>query len=474
VLRQTEQPPLYALAVLGMSKPVGHFVAGPESVVMQLSAQLVSALAGMLLVVPMFLLGKELFDRGVAFWGTALFQCLPATGRFLCDGISEALFLLLAASCLWLSVRALRTRSAIGFGLAGVTGGLAYLTRTEGGLIVATVGLMLLICKVVHAWRLPMRRFAVCTLALTMGALLIAGPYMAVIGRITNKDSQLRLLDKQAAHATPTETAGVPLAVWWDRSENDPKGWWGLWALGAELSRGAFHIGWLAVLLGLWACRDKLRTPGIWLLLLLCALLAAVLWRLANVMGYLSDRHCLLILFCAMFWMAAGFRTAGEWISARLQPYLGEWTVRKGLWRQLIEERLTCGRAVATLLLLTMIGVTLPKSLETLHGNRAGLRQAGLWLLENADPSDEIVDPYCWAHYYAGCVFREGKPTDPSPGHQPMRYVVLEQGKSEHRRLTLLDEARKLAKNGREVYRWTGKQGKADAEVVVYEVAVAH
>src|SRR5262249_48602253 len=45
VLCKTEQPPLYALSVLAMSAPVHRVFKGPESVVMQLSAQLVSVLA---------------------------------------------------------------------------------------------------------------------------------------------------------------------------------------------------------------------------------------------------------------------------------------------------------------------------------------------------------------------------------------------------------------------------------------------
>lgn len=244
--------------------------------------------------------------------------------------------------------------------------------------------------------------------------------------------------------------------------------------MGTELSRGALHVGWVLALIGLWVYRDRLRTtPGTWVLLVLCSVTAAVLWLLANAMGYLSDRHCLVILFCASFWMAAGFRAAGEWLSGRVQPYLGEWTSQHGIWRQIVEERLTSGRALATLLVLGLIGAALPKSLETLHGNRAGLRQAGTWLLEHADPSDEIVDPYCWAHYYAGCVFREGLPTEPEPGHVPVRYAVVEHGKSEHHRLARLEEARRMEREGRLVFRWTGKQGKYDAEVAVYEVAAA-
>jgi hypothetical protein len=472
VVRKTEQPPLYALAVSAASGPVRQLMSGPESVLMQRSAQLVSALAGILLVLPMYFLGRELFERRIAFWAVLLFQCLPTTGRFLSDGISESLFLLLVATAVWLGVRSLRTCSALGFAASGICGGLAYLTRIEGGLVVAAVGLVLLGRQAVRGQRVTFRRLIFGSAALGLGALAVAGPYMAVIGGITNKQSIHSTLQNHIVESSPSYTAGFPLAVWWEGDPDADKSWWALWALGTELSRGAFHIGLPAALLGLWVCREKIRrSPGMWLLLLLSALMAIVLWRLAKVMGYLSDRHCLVILFCAMYWIAAGFQAAGEWIAGLLRPYLGEWTKQKGLWRQMLEERFTSGRALAALLLLAMLAVALPKSIEPLHGNRAGLRQAGLWLLDHADPCDQIVDPYCWSHYYAGCVFRENTDTSPTPGHTPVRYVVLEHSKSEHTRLAGLEDAKALAIEGHEVFHWTGKQVKNKAEVIVYEVA---
>src|SRR5207253_2930234 len=126
----------------------------------------------------------------------------------------------------------------------------------------------------------------------------------------------------------------------------------------------------------------------------------------------------------------------------------------------LLEDRLTSGRAVTWVLFLAVIGAALPRSLETLHANRAGLRQAGLWLHDHADPSDEVIDPYYWSHFYAGRIFSEGMSTHPPPGRQHIRYIVLENGKSEHLRLTQLEEAREQAKEGRVVFRWSGRQGK--------------
>ena len=65
---------------------------------MQLSAQLASNLAALLLIFPMYFLGRFFFERRVAFWGTLLYQYLPVSGQHLSDGVSEALFLLLTST----------------------------------------------------------------------------------------------------------------------------------------------------------------------------------------------------------------------------------------------------------------------------------------------------------------------------------------------------------------------------------------
>jgi hypothetical protein len=120
--------------------------------------------------------------------------------------------------------------------------------------------------------------------------------------------------------------------------------------------------------------------------------------------------------------------------------------------------------------LLALLGAALPKTLETLHANRNGFRAAGLWLAAHADPSDPVLDPYYWSHYYSGRVFTEGKEQSAPPGHQPVRYVVLERGESEHVRLTLLPEAERLKDQGRCVYCWSGYRPRGRAEVVIYAV----
>src|SRR5262249_44854874 len=139
-LKDAEQHPAYPLLVLAASVPVRAWAPAPDALLMQFAAQLVSVVAGTLLVIPMFYLGRELFSRGVGFWAALLFQCLPASSRVLSDGISEATFLLFATTGLFCGVLGLHRRRAWYFAACGVCGGLAYLTRPEGGLIVGVAG----------------------------------------------------------------------------------------------------------------------------------------------------------------------------------------------------------------------------------------------------------------------------------------------------------------------------------------------
>src|SRR5262245_25827279 len=109
VAKTSQHHPGYPVLIHLASVPVRHFVPDDLPRAMQLSAQLVSCLAGVLLVVPMYFFGCELFDRRVSFWATLLFQVLPASARLMPDGLTEPVFLLLGMTSLFASVRAIRT-----------------------------------------------------------------------------------------------------------------------------------------------------------------------------------------------------------------------------------------------------------------------------------------------------------------------------------------------------------------------------
>ena len=81
VIAKAEHPPGFALAAWAVSVPVRSVMGGTSCDALVLSTQLTSVLASILLTLPMYCLGKLLFDRQTAFVATLLFQCLPVWRR---------------------------------------------------------------------------------------------------------------------------------------------------------------------------------------------------------------------------------------------------------------------------------------------------------------------------------------------------------------------------------------------------------
>jgi hypothetical protein len=492
VIPKAPQHPGYPVAVRIMSVPVRYFVADLAEA-MQLSAQLVSALASVLLIVPLYYLGRELFARNVAFWGVLLFQCLPPSGRIMADGLSEPLFLLFTTTGLALALRALRTQWVPGFALAGLASGAAYLTRPEGAVVAVATAAALLIQQLSARRR---RRWPVvlkCGAALSVGVMLLAGPFMLLIGRLTLKPTPNMVWTNTSADgfkapwlrpghesAPPPPArdgaAGSPrsaapavaprlFAVWWDKMSGisapggaDSRRGWAAWVLGLCLVKGLFYVGIIPLLFGLWRFRDRFGLhPGALMLLLAGAMLLFVLYRVAVLVGYLSERHLILVTMVCCFWVAAGTVVIGRWLAARGEPGGvpgqpgGVSPGRAGAWTTGLLALLCFGPAVRTL--------------DWLHGERAGFREAGCWLAHNSRPGDTLVDPYTWASYYAGRVFQDDDAA--APAHEPpVCYVVLDESNKGHTHLEEVDQAEKLAKSGREVGRWKLKGG----QVAIYEV----
>jgi hypothetical protein len=460
VLRHAEQHPAYPLTVLAASVPL-RALHLPEADHMRLSAQLASALAAVLLVLPLFCLGRDLFDRRVGFGAAALVQCLPVSGRILADGLSEAVFLLFATSALLWSCRALRRpRAGKEFVLAGLFGGLAYLTRPEGLLIVLATGLVLLVSQAVEGWRRTRRDWLLCGSTLSLSAAILAVPFMVLTGHLTVKPAGNQILTNRPPPGVPSESAApapgprILLATYHVYEKRPHRAWWGLRVLVEEIVKGSFYLGGLAALVGLWGERGRRRRdPGTWMMLLVCLGVGFALWRVAVVIGYLSDRHTLLILVCGSFWAVAGLMTLGQ-----------------GLARRLPRLRFWAGEGWAIALPLLFAAAALPKTLQPLHEYRSGFREVGYWLAEHTRPIDQIIDPLCWAHYYAGRVFLEGSDVPLSPGCWPRQFVVLEDAGNRHDRLWTYKEAERKVAGLDPVFRWPCQRGHQRAEILVYEL----
>jgi Dolichyl-phosphate-mannose-protein mannosyltransferase len=478
VFRSSPHPPLYPLTVLGVSVPTRQLMHADDVLAMQVSAQTASALAGVLLVIPMFLLGRDLVGSRSAFWATALFQCLPASSRVLSDALSEGVWLLLAATALLAALRGFRNQSWIALGVSGLCSGLAYLARPEGIMVALAIGLVLIGAQFTSRWRRPWPGVLGCAASLALGAVAVGGPYAAIIGHVTNKTTGIEILQtaleegpkRSSWPATPSGADGgvqsASFGVYWldaRKSERGRRLVWGLKAVAGEYIKGFGYFAWLPALVGLCCCAGPFRRElGAWAVFALCLLFTLALWRVAYVAGYVSERHSLPVVMFGLYWMVAGV----DWLCSRLVG-AGNWVQARWGWAPRFRAR---EGMVAQVMLIAFAGVALPKSLEPLHANRAGFHAAGLWLAEHADPTDAIVDPFAWAEYYAGHALRDPRTVDaPPPSRQ---FVVVGGSGNEHARLPLMPAAETLANQGTLVYRWPIQQAKQKVEeVLVYCVS---
>ena len=115
--------PAYPLAIAAIHRALG-LGDGPRA--WQASAQGASVLAGVLLVIPLYLVAVELFGGGSAWLACVLAYAAPTTGHVLADTLSEGTFLLFWMWGLWAALRFLKAGTfgwlptTIGFAALGV------------------------------------------------------------------------------------------------------------------------------------------------------------------------------------------------------------------------------------------------------------------------------------------------------------------------------------------------------------------
>ncbi|MFO0964475.1 MAG: glycosyltransferase family 39 protein [Gemmataceae bacterium] len=490
-----EQHPGYAFCIWLVSMPLRALHGGVDADIMRVAAQTVSALAALLLIFPMFFLGKRLVGARAAFWGALLFQVMPVSAHHLADGISEPLFFLLLTTALWQAAVGLQpvaeqpaaepnARPKRALFLAGVFGGLAYLTRPEGAFVIAAAGVVLLGRQMVRGWRVSWRECVAGGLCLSLPALAAVGLYILATGSLTRKlapkfiagmESLALRGDRPREEGAETEDArtkrgldggGAVFASFIPHAKDYPTRLTrGARALALELMQGFHYVGAIGFLLGLWWFGGRLaRQPGFWVIVGVMLLQAAALLLLAVRLFYISDRHTMVIILPGCPIMAAGIIEFARRLRARFVA---------SSWGQAIARRspFIARSSPAPYLLVGLALCSLPKTLEPVHYNRAGNHVAGLWLRDRMQDGDLIEDDHCWSHYYAGRVFVEGREPDVKPDYAPKCYVVMTRSNVKE-----VDDVRK----GREeelrrlkagiVFHWPEKADAEKARVVIYEL----
>lgn len=474
-LLQQHQHPGFPLSIMLTAWTGKLFGFSPNDPEMLFKAQIASSLAGLLLIFPLYYLGKLLHHRTVGFWAALGFQCLPLSCQVMADGLSDPLYLLLVTSGWLFGLLGLRHCQAKYFILAGFCAGLAYLVRPEGLIVCLVIGLVLVVRQLKASWRRPWSETTVNAGILVVATLLAGSPYYLTTGNISNKPSVSRLTETTSL-LTPSsgkevEPAGslIMASCFAGTIPADGTRYQKLirstLVVANELLHAYLFVGILPVILGAWWFRQEIKKDrGALLGLALFVGQAAILVLLGLTAGYVSGRHVLLLVACSIFTgVAFVLALPGSRLWKSISTVMEKSVPTRLYW---LFARMPISRLVLILFLFSCLA----KGLFSNSENRIGHQAAGRWLSAHAQANVIIEDDHGWARYYGGggwvSVTKSGEELAERPS-----FVVI-QRESSRKRISsrpISPKEQEMVKCGAKmVFHWPEDFEENNAEVVVY------
>jgi asparagine N-glycosylation enzyme membrane subunit Stt3 len=374
------QQPLYSFFIAAVSKWVPNFEAAGKAV---------STLFGLLIIFPVYFLGKRIFDRKTAFISTLFLALHPYLRRFSADVLKESTYLFFFATAIWFSWRTIEGQKRYPYLFIPLFSVLAYLVRPDGIEVLLVVFFYLLFIKRVMP---PQKRWILILLIILSAGILFA-PYLLHLRESAGewalgKTKTLRMiLGGGLIHGD------VPFLQ---------KILYSLKELNLKII-GTYHPLYLFLLvLGLWKRGgSKLKDGEKFLISLgVCHYLVLFLlvlnltpWRQDETLvgAYFSGRHVLPLLIVSIFWVGEGFFWISSWISGKV-----------GASRLL--SRLDPGRRsllVLSMSLVLVLALVLPKTLKPQRYERLTEKWAGTWIKDRSGEKSPVFTTLPRVAYYA-------------------------------------------------------------------------
>jgi hypothetical protein len=384
--------PAYPLAIAAVHRLLG----GDGPIGWQFAAQVASLIAGVLLVIPVYLFTLELFGTRTAWLACVLTFLVPQTGHVLADALAEGTFLVFWMTGCWTALRFLR-QGRMGWLVAAVVfAGLAYMTRPEGLVLplalAATLGLM--ICR--PAWRFPWPVWRRSALLLIAGPLLLAGPYVALRGGISTKPAVARLLGLSARSPAMAVERERPLDF--NQSSLRTYAFAGravARAVQEAVSLPLIVLATLSLLTSGWKVRWSRKS--VFLSLILVGWLLALL-RLHATGGYCTPRHAMIFAFPVIATAASGLNSLVDRCAVRFFRSANA------------HRRELLGRVMVGICLAAGIVVYGRDLIAAINPGFREYRHAGKWLAANSPRDARVLDLKGWAAFYGertGYTFEE-------------------------------------------------------------------
>lgn len=378
---------------------------------------------GVLLVIPVYLLAREMYGKQVAFVSALLLGIYPAisTAPVFWGTFTEPPYYFFVYAGLLFMLLAMRRERLLPYFVSGACFGFAYLIRPEAVAYLAVCGFVVALVRLFE--KRFFRRVTWVGFALYLvGFLLFFLPYVYYVYRETGA-------------WMVSEKAGVTFVTCIGLSEGDTadfdRATWGLDSTGREVfffSRESYHVSmwdviraypsefiqlvvrnsrrfissllslalfsyYLLPLLGVAFFRaawDKRRVKGE--LLLLGSLLPVLVFLLF----FIQDRYIATLLPTLVVWLGLGTYELGVWLKDTVANLLGPGVLGR-VWRGVL-------LSIPTLVLVVFFAVLQPKVVRQ-YANTGSFRpehkKVGLWLRDNTPSNAVVMSRYSAIAFYA-------------------------------------------------------------------------
>jgi len=375
---------LFPLMLLLVHKIIGDW---------ELSGRLISITLGTLTVVPVFLLGRSLYNEKAGWLSALFYMTLPDFLKYDSDVLRDPTSWFFIATTLYLVWEGLKKNRLGLIGLASVSAGLGAVTRVEGFIVWGALAIFAAFRKVPTV---SLRRRA---LNVTVLVLLFAFLLSPVLWSVKKQSSQM-VVGEMISSPLKFITANARVIL---KPENlismmgprvyeslhyVPKGAVDLASrhrvvlaiseVVYKLIKSA-NLLFVLILLGLWKRKKEGFESPDWYVLCIFAALFGVSVLYARHVYYFSTRHGLTLVLPCLFFAAHGLEVIVGSLSHRLNGFSSKWVVTK--------------KYLPHIVTILLVIIFLAQGLSDRRADKIRLKEVGLWLKGKGYQGSVIMGP---------------------------------------------------------------------------------
>jgi hypothetical protein len=378
------QQPLYSIFVALLSRLVSDY---------EQAGKLVSTIFGILMVFPLYFLGRRVVHDRVAFVSLILLVIHPYIRRFSADVLKESTYLFFLSLVLWFSWRTIQGTKRYPYLLIPLLSTLAYLVRPDGVEVFLVIFFYLFFIKKYHVSK---ERW-IAILLLCSASLILFLPYLIYLRETTGIWTLSRAKTVNWFLGLSGSAGEIS---WFDRLP------FTLNTLNVEFF-SIYHPLYILLLgIGLWKRRTSFFREGEGFLLLFFIFHYLVLFLLVFNLTewghgetiraiHFSGRYVLPLLLFSIYWVGEGLIALHHWIYNKIESYgiLLRWEAK---------NRTMFVWGILFFLILTIV---LPKTLKPQRYERIPEKMAGIWIKNQYGKGMTIFTTAPRIAYYAEGTF---------------------------------------------------------------------